>query len=139
MSTPLEDKLRTQAASNSTLSGLLGSLPFRWWDSQLTPGSAFPAVVVLLVSAPGMHVLTGRMSSVWSRVQFTIWGASGDSARQVESALMQFLDTFNAIGIPNAPAYPYQVANRRSGMYVQSQPPKYWRILDAIIFNNENL
>lgn len=135
----LEAKLRTAALADSALTALLGTSPFRWYDTQLDETvNVFPAVVVQLISAPDMYALNRRMPGYFSRMQFTIWGTSGENARAVETELVCFLNQFNAVGVAGLQQYPNTVLNRRTSMYVQTQPAKWQRIVDVSIFNNEN-
>lgn len=134
----LEAKLRIAASSWPDLVLLLGATPFRWFDTQLDPSSrTFPAVVVLLVSSSDDYVFNRRMPGGFSRVQFTIWGDSGESARTVETELVCFLNQFNAIGIPGLQQYPNTVLNRRGAFFPDPQPGKFQRIVDVSIFDNE--
>lgn len=140
MSTTLEAKLRAAASADTDLAALLGTSPFRWFDTQLDLASkVFPAVVVQLVSSSDVYAFNRRLPGGFNRVQFTIWGDSGQQARQVEGELVCFLNQFNAIGIPNLQLYPNLVLNRRSALYVDTSPPKYQRIVDVSIFDNENV
>lgn len=136
----LKAKLFAAASVNAELQALLGTSPFRWWDSQLLQSSAFPAVVVFIVSNPADYVLGGRMSTSWVRVQFTVYGTGNDSenASAVVSALQDFLATFNAIGVPNLPVYPNRIVNDRDGGVAATQPLTYTRTLDVMVLNDEN-
>lgn len=136
MSTTLEAKLRTGALAFSGLNSLIAG---RWYDSQLLQGSAMPAVVVLTVSNPRNYVVGGRLPTSWQRVQFTIWGSSGEQARAVVEQLASFLDQFSAAAGITKPAYDNLIVNDRGGMYVETQPPLYQRIVDAMIFANDTL
>jgi len=139
MSTTLEVKLRTTASAFAPLIALLGTSPFRWYDTQLVQGSVFPAIVALLVSDPKSYYLGGRMNTSFARVQFTIWDTDAERGRSVEAALYDFLDVFNASGAPADRAKPNYVVGARGGMYPQTQPPQFQRIIDAKIFNNDTL
>ena len=133
----LEEKLRTKAAAYADLAALLGSSPFRWYDTQLTQGTQFPAVVVTLVASSDTYVSNGRMPTGFSRMQFTIWANDPVTARQVDDALTCFLNQANLVGINGLSIYSNQVVLTRAGMYPNTQPPKYWRTIDASIFDNE--
>lgn len=138
--TTLEAKLRTAAAADTALTALLGTTPFRWYDTQLNETvNVFPAVVVQLISSSDAYAFNRRLPGGFSRVQFTIWASSGENARSVEAELVCFLNQFNAIGVSNLPQYPNTVLNRRSGLYVETAPPMYQRIVDVSIFDNENV
>lgn len=137
--TSLEVKLRTAAEAWPALTALLGTSPFRWFDVQLDQkqGKTLPAVVVLGVSNPRTYAFNARMVTNYSRMQFTIWGNTGEEARAVESELANFLDGFNAIGIAGLSQYPNIIVGSRGGMFPQTQAGRYLRIVDAMIFNNE--
>ena len=139
MGTSLEVKLRTAAAAFSALTALLGTSPFRWYDTQLLQGSAFPAIVVVLIDDAKTYYLGGRMNTSFSRVQFTIWDTDAERGRSVEAALYDFFDVFNACAAPSGRAKPNYVVGARGGMYPQTQPPQFQRIIDAKIFNNDTL
>lgn len=136
----LEAKLRTAAAAWPDLAALLGSSPFRWWDTQLNQAvNVFPAIVVLLVSSSDTYALNRRLPGGFSRVQFTIWADSGQDARAVEAELVCFLNQFNAIGVQGLQQYPNSVLNRRGSLYPRTEGPKYQRVLDVSIFDNEQV
>lgn len=139
MPSSLKAKLRANASSYSPLTALLGTSPFRWYDTQLVQGSAFPAVVVFIVSNPPSYVLTNRMTTSWARVQFTVWDNDPESAGLVVAALTNFFDQLNLIGVPNLTQYPNLIIADRDFLYPQTQPPRYQRILDVRIFSNESL
>jgi hypothetical protein len=133
----LEAKLFAAALATPALTALLGTNPFRWYNLQLTQGSAMPAVVVFQVSDPASYAFTGKLPTSAKRMQFTIWGDSAEKAQAVEAALTTFLGGFTAYGIPGLVSYANYVVNVRAGMYTQTQPARYLRILDAMILNND--
>lgn len=137
--TDLKSLLRTQASAFGGLTALLGTTPFRWWDTTLQQGSAYPAIVVTMVSNPRNYVLMGRLPTGWSRVQFTIWDTDTLRASTVENALLAFFDVFNAVGPANLPSYPVEVVNDRETTVPEPEPKRFLRILDAMIFSNDNL
>ena len=144
MSTPLAERMRTDAAAYPALQALLGTTPFRWFADQLPQGTAFPAVVVTDISGSPTYVVTGRLHTGWSRMQFLIWGgqkATGATARtNVEAALLSFLDQWEGgIGIPNLSQYPNLVVLQRNSVYTQTDGPIYQKIVDAMIFSNSSL
>lgn len=139
MPTSIEVKLRTAAALYVPLSALLGTSPFRYYDTQLVQGSAFPAIVAQVISDPKDYYMGGRMNTSFVRVQFTIWDTDAERGRSVESALYGFFDVFNACNAPAGAAKPNYVVMARGGMYPQTQPPQFQRIIDAKIFNNDTL
>jgi hypothetical protein len=57
----------------------------------------------------------------------------------VVEALLDFLKSFNPIGVSNLPAYPNTVVGDRDGGIAQTQPLTYQRFIDAMIFNDENV
>jgi hypothetical protein len=143
MPTPVKDRIRAAAIANPTLLGLLGSSPFRWYDQQLYQSSAFPAVVVTQVSNPQTYALVGRLPTSFSRYQFTIWttnNAAGMTARAaVGSALIDFLETLNLVGIPGLCSYNNQVVGDRDGWYPLPEPGNPQRLIDAMIYANDSL
>jgi hypothetical protein len=134
----LKAKLFTAASANAGLQALLGTNPFRWYDSQLNQSSAFPAVVVFIVSNPRDYVITGQMSTSWARVQFTVYGTGNDSqnADAVVNALQAFLLGFNAYGL-NPPANANTIVGDRDFGIAATQPLTYQRVLDVMILNDE--
>ena len=141
MSTSLKARIRTAAAAYPGLAALLGTAPFRWYDNTLIQGSALPAVVVQVISGSPTYVVTGRLHTGWSRIQFSIWGSGSNSsnATDVETQLLAFLDQLNLIGIPGLAQYPCQVVLQRDLLYPKTQPPLFLRQLDAMIFSNDSL
>ena len=135
----LKAKLFAAAKVNAGLTALLGTTPFRWFDTQLPQQAAFPAVVVYNVSNPRDYVLTGQMSTSKTRVQFTVYGTGNDSqnADAVVSALQAFLLGFNAYGLPNLPANDNQIVGDRDGGIAATQPLTYQRFVDVMILNDE--
>jgi hypothetical protein len=135
----LESKLFSAAQAYGPLTSLIGAPPnTNWWDSQLDQDSTFPAVVVLQVSNPKIRGFQGTSPTSWKRMQFTIWGTSGVQARQVEAVMYPFLAQFNAYGISGLVSNACEVLDVRGGMFTETQPPKYLRIMDAMIFDNSN-
>lgn len=142
MSTSIETKLRTAALAFPGLTNLLGGTnpnTFRWYDTQLRQGTAFPAIVVTLVSNPADYVFTGILATSFCRVQFEVWDYDPEDAYQVEQQLGKFLLQFNAYGSPNLPANANFILNQRKLLYADTQPPQYQRITDARIFNNSTI
>lgn len=142
--TTLEAKLRLAALAYPDLTALLTNVPsitnfpdFRWYDVQLLQGTRFPAIVVQLISGGQSYSNYQRLSTSFSRMQFTIWDTDAQRGRQVEEILFQFLDQFNPAGMrANLTNYPNTVVLTRQGMYPQPQPPQYWRTSDVQIFDN---
>lgn len=138
----LKAKLIAAMNAYTPLTDLIGS-PASAWDTQLPqfpqPPNLFPAIVLFQVSNPPTYIVTGRMSTSFARIQFTIYGTGNDStnADAVAQALYSFLDNFNAAGIANAPANPSTVVMDRDAGIAQTQPLTYQRIIDASIFNND--
>ena len=143
MPTPLLEKIRSAAISTPALTALLGTNPFRWYDKQLVPGSAFPAIVQQIISDSQNYSLTARLPNSNSRVQFTIWGtntaAGMTSLAAVEAALYTFLDTLNLIGISGLVQYPNFVVAGRDGFFPTPQPGNPQRLIDAMIYANNSL
>lgn len=135
----LKSDLYTAAKSFTGLTALIGTNPTRWYDMRLLQGSALPAVVVQVIAGVPVYATTGRFHTQWTRVQFTIWGATpgSDSAAAVETQLLLFLDQLNLLNIPGLAQYPTQVVLQRDAMQTQIEPPIYQRIIDARIFAND--
>lgn len=139
--TTLEDKLRTAALAFPGLTALLGGTDtnkFQWWDTQLTQNSPMPAVIALQIDGAPLYTTGGRNPLERIRVQFTIWGLKGQQARDVEQQVKEFLDGFNATGISSNQAGPNTIVNVRGGAYTQTSPIRYWRTMDAMIFNSDS-
>lgn len=136
----LKAKLFAAASASTALQALLGTSPFRWYDTQLPQAASFPAVVANQISAPRDYVLGGRMSTYRARMQLTVYGTGNDSenASAVVAAITGFIQTFNAIGVPNLPVYPNRVLGDKDGGIAQTQPLTYQRFLDVEIWNDEN-
>lgn len=141
--TSLEVKLRTSALAYPDLATLLTNSPaiprfpdFRWYDTQLLQGTVFPAIVVQLIAGSQMYGFARRLSTGFSRMQFTVWDTDPERARTIEATLYAFLDQFSAYGLPGLSQYSNNVVLTRQGMYPQSQPPQFWRINDVNIFEN---
>ena len=136
MSSPLEVKLRTAALLDSTLTGLLGTSPFRWYSIQLYEGSAFPAMTVHQISSKPLYSVGGRNTLALCRVQFTIWeGYTPDDSNSVLDALRAFIDTFSAVG--NPAQFPNQIVLETDGLYPNTQPGIYQTIVDVFIHNSD--
>src|SRR6266702_4637443 len=135
----IEAKLRNAALAYAPLAALLGNTAqsFRWYETQLVEGSAFPAVVVMLISNARDYAFQRRMATSFSRVQFTIWDTDPTRASQIEETLVEFLDQFNAYGISGLSQNANFVLNSRSTIYPDTQPPNYQRIIDAKLFDNQ--
>ena len=136
----IQQKLFTGAQAFAPLANLLGSAPFRWYDTQLRQGSAFPAVVVTQISNPKNYAFQSRVTTSWYRMQFDLW-AQPDSAAtgQLAMALFAFLDQFNAIGIAGLSQYPNLVVGDRGGIEPNLEPPVYRRTIDVRMFNNDTI
>ena len=146
MSTTLETKLQTAMQATLALTSLLALRPdgkAAIFEMQEYQGTTFPSVTFQLISTVNAYATRYRMQTATSRVQFTVWDTDPERARSVETAIINFLDTFNAVSpatnfIGTVPQ-PVQVVNRRQGGNAQTQPLTFWRTLDAIILNNETL
>lgn len=135
--TPLEIKLRTQAAAFSELTALLGTTPFRWYDVQIAQGTAFPAIAVQVVFDGDTYVFAGRLATGFTRVQFDIWDTDPVRLRQVEGALTDFMNVFNGTGIQGLVAYGNFFVMRRQGLTPNPTRPPYRRICDVNIFSSD--
>jgi Protein of unknown function (DUF3168) len=141
--TPLKDKIRAAAIATPALTALLGTNPFRFFDTQLPQGSAFPAVVVQIISGGKSYALNTRLATGFSRVQFTIWStntaAGYASQAALEIALANFLDGLNLVGIAGLSQYSNIIVDTRDGFYAQTQPGNPLKQIDAMIFSNDSL
>lgn len=137
----LKSAIRTAALAYPGLTNLLGTSPFRWYDTRRIQGSVLPAVAVQVISGSPTFVFTGMLPTGWSRVQFTISGSGADSsnALAVETQLILFLNQLNLIGINGLVQYPALVLLQRDAMEAQIEPPIYQRIVDAKIFSNSKI
>lgn len=139
MYTQLKAKLFTAASANAGLQALLGSGPFRWFDTQLPQNASFPSVVVFQVSNPKTYNVIGPMATSFARMQFTIYGTGNDStnADAVAEALFSFLTGFNAAGLETSTGNANYVVNDRDAGIAQTQPLTYMRVIDVQIFNSD--
>ena len=134
MSTPIEVKFRTAAAANAGLTALLGTSPFRWYDTQLVPGTAFPAMVCYRVSAVPLYVNVGQNPLELIRVQITIWeGPEPDTANSLIDALQNFLANFSATTVAFSQN---RIVNKRRGLYTDTQPGIFQNTVDVMVWNN---
>lgn len=138
--------------ADPTLSGLLGTNVFGADLPQGTLSAAPPvrALTVARVSTQrGSTQERGTHSLAAIRIQFTAWckGASSETdALSILKALVDFLNNFDAtstnqFGSPaiNPVHSPNFILNERITRYPNTQPPLYVGILDARIFNREDL
>lgn len=144
MSTSLKARLYAAALVDAGLLALLASgspAVLRWYDQQLPQGATFPAMVVQQISNPRTYVTTGRMPTGFSRMQFRIFGTGNDSqnASAVVAALANFLDGFNGSGIAGLAQYSNIIVADRDAGLANTQPLTFQRIVDAMIFSNDNL
>lgn len=144
--TPVRDRIRAAAIATPTLTAILGTNPFRWYDPQLAQGSVFPAVAAQVVSDPASYVYAGRLPTSWSRYQFTLSAVNSSDATTgipalvaLETALMTFFDSLDLIGVPGLLQYPVLVVAARDGFRAGPQPGIKQRILDVMLFANSTL
>ena len=74
------------------------------------------------------------------RIQFTAWSNTTSSKLDVlgiNNQLVLFLNQFSATGL--ATQSPNTILNAFVSLYPQSQPPLYMGVVDARIFNREDL
>ena len=137
MSTPLVVKLRQAAVTNAGLTSVLGSAPFRWYNTQLYEGSAYPAITANQISSVPVYSVTGRNPLARARVQFTIWeGQTPDDTNSVLDALRAFLDSFSAVGNPTQ--FANQINSELDRLYPATQPPIFQTLVDAYIYNSDS-
>jgi hypothetical protein len=138
--TPLKDKMRAAAASYSPLTTILGASPMRWWNVQLRQGATFPAVVVQIISDAPTYAFRGPLPTSFVRVQFTCWDTDPERLETLDKAIQGFIAQYNGAGLgANAPSQSNYVMNRLDGMFPQTQPPQYQRVIDSKIFDNPNV
>src|SRR5665213_1969931 len=121
----LEAKIRSAALAYTPLSSLLGTSPFRFYDTQLVQGTLFPAIAFQEVGGSPTYAFTGRLPTGYSRYQFTIWDTDAERGRAVEAALLSFFDQLNLQGIPGLSLYPCRVVSQKAGMFTDPQPPQF--------------
>lgn len=137
--TSLEAQIRTAALAFPGLTAFLGGTDpnaFRWFDTQLLQGTAFPAVVVSIISDPQDYVFERRLVTSWQRVQFDIWSYDPEQGYQIQEEIAAFLDQFNGYGTPNLVQYANQIVNVRKVLWPEPGPPQYQRIIDVKMFFN---
>jgi len=156
--TPLETKLREMMQADPVLPTLVTN---GFFDLQLPQGLTnktppITAMTVQRVSTQRMSMHSGPSGAVTNitplalvRIQFTAWctGPSSNSAAlAVLNALVNFLNTFDAtstreFGSPPLAAlhFPSQILDERVTLYAPTQPPIYTGILDARLYNREDL
>ena len=142
-----EQKFRTLAAANGTITALLGTNPLRWYDVQLPQAQTLPNVVVQRISTARLQAQDtllglGQFSKI--RFQFTCRGEGAnqptfEAARAVGAAVIQFLGTVNLTsGANSQPPKPAYVLGERVGMDPQTNPPTPTYIVDAAVWNLES-
>lgn len=150
--TPLEQKLRTLILQDAGLTALLSTHVYAADLPQgvMSGASPFRALTILRVSTMrGSTQERGIHSMALIRIQFTAWckGASSEAdALSVMNALVAFLNNFDATSSNQfvSPALnpvhsPNFILNERITRYPNTQPPLYLGILDARIYNREDV
>src|SRR5262249_6064495 len=91
-----EAKLRSLASADTTLQGLFGTAPFRWFDTRPPLNQAYPNVAVLRVStAIDYDHDRGRVLIDQPRFQLDVRDLDPETARSAAKAILAFLDTLN--------------------------------------------
>jgi hypothetical protein len=143
MASTLEAKIQAGVQAFGPLVAILAARPdgaAAIYELQEYQGTGFPSMTFFLVSTVTPYGNAFRSHIVQSRVQFTIWDTNPERGRAVETQLMAFLDQFNAYNATPANVQrPNTVVMRRQGGNPQTQPLTFWRMLDAMIWNNEDL
>lgn len=149
--TPLETKLRLEILANAGLSGFFGSNIF---DASLPQGlmGTLPmvrALTIQRVSTTRMSSHQGINSMALIRIQFKAYCKGVQSNADALTALkliVDFLNTFCATSMalftspPTTPAqFPNTVMNEMVTPYPNTLPPLYMGVLDARIYNREDL
>lgn len=150
--TPLEQKLVQLILLDSGLSALLGTNVYAMDLPQgiMSGPSPLRALTIQRVSTVrGSTQERGIHSLALVRIQFTAWckGSSSESdALSVLNALVTFLNNFDATSPDQftspttVPVHsPNFVVNERITRYANTLPPLYMGILDARIYNREDL
>ncbi len=141
MAQTLQQKLFAGAQAFPQLAAILGASPFRWYDTQLRQGTAFPAVVVTQISNPKVYAFQARVWTSWYRMQFDVWAVPDSAAADaVIGIMLAFFAQFNAIGIPGLSQYPNLVEDAgRGSLQASLEPPVYKRTVEVRIFNNDTI
>jgi hypothetical protein len=143
MATDLKERIRLAAIATPALTAVLGTNPFRWYDTRLVQGSAFPAVVAQVISNVKSYVFGGRLPNSHSRVQFTLWAqntSAGITALgNLERTVGTFLDSLNLIGISGLLQYPNRIVLARDGFVPTPEPGNSLRLIDVMMASNDSL
>ena len=136
--TVLKSKLFAGASGFAALTNLIGTKPVRWYDTTLTEGTAFPAIVVRVISSPPMYTFTNRLATSWNRCQFMIYAQPDSAAADiVAQALFSFFDQwFGGTGITGLVLNPNLVIADRDDLEPKLEPPVFLRVIEAKIWNN---
>lgn len=141
--TPLEEKLRTALLAFSGITGLVGSNVFADQLPQGLLSPSLPGVALTLkrVSTQFYTTLDTNINALAApRIQFTGWSNRTSSKLDVLNINYQlalFLNQFSATGYSTQT--PNTILNAFVSLYPQSQPPLYMGVVDARIFNREDL
>lgn len=137
----LEVKLRTAAAADAALQALLGTTPFRWFDTQLPQKEkVFPQVTAQRISTVPFNSFVDPIGNVSrNRVQIRVYAndaAGGDTSRDAADVIKQFMRTFSAT---TGTQYANALLNQQSAIeQPEAQPPYFVQVMDFNIFNQEN-
>ncbi len=140
----LKANLFAAAKLDAGLQALLGPLPaFRWQDVQLiqASGPLKNSVTVQLISNPSTYSVSGALATSFQRVQFNCFGSGADSesANSIVNALVAFMKTFDALGLPNSPSRPNFKVGDRDFVYAATQPAVFGRSVDFQIFVDDSI
>lgn len=140
MSTSIEAKLFAAASADPTLQGLLGSNPFRWFNTQLAKGTEQPffppplSVTIMVISDVPLYANVVRNMNSKARVQFTLWeGPQPDTSDTLLNAIRNFLDN---LCFTSGTTFT-QIINVRRGYIAQTQTGVFQKIVDAYIWNDD--
>lgn len=140
MASAFKDKLRSAALANAALAALIGQ---NWYDTQLPQTATFPAIVVQQISGPRIYTNTSRLGTFFGRWQFTVWGgqfsAGAENRDLVANALMNFLDATSFDTVQGRAVNPNTVVGDRDLLFPQTDGPIFQKVIDAMIFVNENV
>jgi len=132
-----EAKIRTLAAANATMQGILGTGPFRWFFVREPQGYIEQGTICRTrrVSAVYTYAQGGRLCFEQARIQFDVLDQSQETARDALTALEAFLGTVDLMN--ETPAqYANFLLSERSTIEVQIKQQIYVWSADYRIWNN---
>ncbi len=142
-------KIRVLAQLDSTLVGLFGTGPFRWFKQRLPPGYIDQGLCVRVSKPTTVFGYTqyGLMNLNKPLMQIEVLGGDSNAVQAATIAVINWMGTVSFAEtndfdspVSTPPHSPNFLLNRRSGMEAQVDPPGpvYVEILDFRIYNLEN-